>query len=86
MSGRKNRVARKASRVVQTELDREFNTGIAALKKDRDEAQRLANLAYEKGLDKLVDERTAARLAAAEAYDEGRAKLLNKLAPKAAAA
>jgi hypothetical protein len=85
VSGRRSRVARKAARVVQTELDREFNAGIGALRRERDQAHRTANVAYEKGLGELRDARTEARAAADAAYNEGRAKLLKRLAPKAAA-
>lgn len=79
MSGRRSRVARKAARVEQTQLDRDFNAGIGALRKDRDELLRKANAAYEKGLAKLREQRVEARVEADRAYDNGRTELLRAL-------
>lgn len=82
MNGRRSRVARKAARVNVTELDRQFNSGIASLKQERDKALADAGVAYDKGLAQLRDDRTAARKAASDTYAEGRTKLLKWLGTK----
>lgn len=79
MSGRRGRVARKAARAELTQLDRDFNAGIAALKKDRDEILRKANADYEKSLATLKDDRTKARAEAEALFEQGRAELLRVL-------
>lgn len=82
MNGRRSRVARKAARVNVTELDRQFNSGIASLKQDRDKALAEANTAFETGLTTLKNDRAAARKTADDAYEEGRTKLLKWLGSK----
>ena len=83
MSGRQSRVARKAARVVQSDLDREFNSGIAELKRARQKALDEAGATYRKGHEALLADRQKARADAEKEYESGRDALLKTLAPKA---
>lgn len=85
MSGRRHRVLRKARHVVKDNLDRDFDSLLGVLKRQRDETLREANAAYEKGLQHLKDDRTEARQKAWKTYEDERANLLKTLAEHAKA-
>lgn len=85
MNARKSRVARKAERVVQTEIEREFGAELGALRRARDEANREANAERDTAIAKAQRDCVDAKKEAEKKYEAERAKLLKRLAAKEAA-
>lgn len=79
------RVLRKARRAAKTELDREFDARLGAIKREREEALAAAGETFRKGLAQLKTDHQAARKQAWDEYDQARNDLLRELVASAAA-
>lgn len=85
MNARKSRIARKAAHVEKTTLDRTFDAELGALRRDRDAANRAANVERDTAIAKAQTDCVDAKKEAEKKYEAERAKLLKRLAAKEAA-
>lgn len=79
MSGRRQRVLRKARKAERDELDREFDTRLAVAVAARQASLTEANAAYEKALSDAKIARAQARREADAALGKARVALLKEL-------